>query len=84
MLGAGRADGADEHHGGVAADDGVVDDEDGESLHGVVDGVVLDADGLLPQLLRGHDERACDVAILGEALDVPLAQRGRDRQRRVA
>ena len=39
-----------------------------------MDGVVLDADVLLPHLLRGHDERARDVPVLRQSFDVSLPQ----------
>ena len=73
-----------DHHGGIPADNGVVHHQHGQSLQGILlssplqaymNGVVLDLDALLADLLGRHDEGSRNVPVLGQALDVPLAQR---------
>ena len=74
MLGAGLLGHGDELDGRRAADDGVVDEEDGLALELGLDRVELHADALAALGLAGHDERPADVAVLDEALAVDDAE----------
>ena len=75
------------HHRGIPADNRVIHDQHRESfqcillireLHDYMNRVMLDLDALLADLLGRHDERAGDVAVLRQTLDVSLAQCSRD------
>ncbi|GAB3995045.1 hypothetical protein GCM10029992_11220 [Glycomyces albus] len=68
----------------VAAHDRVIDDDQSLALDLVDQGIELEADAELPQRLRGLDEGAADIGVLGEALPVGdagglgVADSGRD------
>ena len=60
---------------GGAPDDGIVDQHDTLALHQRADGVELDVDAHLPQLLGGRDKGAPNILIFGKA--DPIGDPGR-------
>ncbi len=67
LGGAGLAEHADQGALGVAAHDGVVDDDQALALDDFLQRVQLQADSELPDRLRGLDERTADVGVLHQA-----------------
>ena len=68
--GAAVADDLDEGAGGVAAHDGVVDEDDALAFQVAGERIVFEGDTYFAQLIVGLDEGAADVAIFGQSFGV--------------